>query len=102
VYPLEVTYAGLSKEFIEKNPADNSLTKPITIAFETAADLEVKSAKCDLPFVKVTQDTLEQGKRFSVKLQLQAEGLKVGDFAGVVTIETNKKTITVPVRGKIF
>lgn len=102
VYPTTLTYAGLSKEFIEKNPTDASLTKPITLAFETANDFEVKSAKSDLPFLKVTLDTLEQGKRYSAKVQLQGEGLKMGDFSGTVTIETNKKTITIPVNGKIF
>ena len=102
VYPLQINYSGLSKDFIEKNPEDNSLTKPITLAFETASDFEVKSAKADLPFLKVTQDTLEQGKRYSVKVQLQPHDLKVGDFSGTVTIETNKKTITIPVNGKIF
>lgn len=102
VYPTELTYAGLSKEFVEKNPTDASLTKPITLAFETANDFEVKSAKADLPFLKVTVDALEQGKRYSAKVQLQAEGLKLGDFSGTVTIETNKKTLTIPVKGKIF
>ena len=114
VYPPELTYAGLSKEFMEKNPAfeyyhldgqtptDASLTKPITLAFETASDFEVKSVKSDLPCLKVTQETLEQGKRYTVKVLLQNEGLKVGDFSGKVTIETNKKTITIPVKGKIF
>jgi hypothetical protein len=102
VYPTEINYTGLAKDFIEKNPADNSLVKPITLAFETAADLEIKSAKCDLPFVKVTQETLEQGKRFSVKVQLTATDIKVGDFSGTITIETNKKTVTVPIKGKIF
>jgi hypothetical protein len=102
VYPPTLTYAGLSKEFVEKNPTDASLTKPITLAFVTARDFEVKSVKCDLPCLKVTQETLEQGKRYTVKVLLQNEGLQVGDFSGTVTIETNKKTITIPVKGKIF
>ena len=131
VYPQELTFAGLSKEFLEKNPTDNMLTKPITIAYETASDLEIKKVTSSLPYLKTTVEMLEGekqptepgkegeakkdsapekpkaasdkmvGKRFSVKVQMLPSA-PVGDFSGQITIETSLKTITIPVKGKVF
>jgi len=101
VYPTELVYSGLSKTFVNEHPDDVSLNKTITISFEQAADLEIKKVSCTLPFVEVTQTAITPNQRYSIAVKLKPP-VKEGDFSGVITIDTNKKAVTIPIRGKIF
>jgi hypothetical protein len=101
VYPMEIVFTGLNKSWIESNPEDIALNKTITVAYEMGQDLKVDKVSSSLPFVEVSVQPLQENQRYSVKVHLKA-GAPVGDFAGTITIETNKKTVTVPIRGKIF
>lgn len=101
VYPTEVVYSGLSKAWVDAHPDDVSLNKTITISFEQAPELTITKIHSSLPFIEASQEAITPNQRYTVKLHLKPP-VKDGDFAGTVTIETNKKTVTVPVRGKIF
>jgi hypothetical protein len=101
VYPTEISFSGLNKAWIDEHPDDASLNKTITLSYDQAPELEIKSATSNLKELEVTTQTLEEKKRFSIKVALKPP-LKVGDFTGEVKIETNMKTLTIPVKGKIF
>jgi len=101
VYPKELIYGGMSKQFIEENPEDPSLNKPINLNYETASDLEVFEVGASLPFLRAELNPIAEGKRYSVQVRLQPP-VEVGDFQGTVTINTNKGEVQVPVKGKIF
>ena len=101
VYPTEIYFSGLNKAWVDEHPDDVSLNKTVTVSYDQAPELELKSATSTIKNLEVTTQTLEEKKRFSVKLTLKPP-LKVGDFEGEVKIETNKKTVTIPVKGKIF
>ena len=101
VYPMEIVFTGLNKSWIEANPEDIALNKTITVAYEMGQDLKVDKVSSSLPFIEVSTQPLQENQRYSVKVHLKP-GAPVGDFSGTITIETNKKTVTVPVRGKIF
>jgi hypothetical protein len=101
VYPTELVYSGLSKSFVNEHPEDVSLNKTITVSFEQAADLEVKKVTCSLPFVEATSTAITPNQRYSIQVKIKPP-VKEGDFNGTITIDTNKKAITIPIRGKIF
>jgi hypothetical protein len=101
VYPTELIYTGLSKAFVNEHPEDVSLNKTVTISFEQAADLEIKKVTSSLPFVQATQTAITPNQRYSIQVKIKPP-VKEGDFSGNITIDTNKKTIVIPVRGKIF
>jgi len=101
VYPTEVVYSGLNKSWVDAHPDDQSLNKAITVSYEMAPELQIQSVTSSLPFLEATSETLAANQRYSVKLHIKPP-VKEGDFSGTVTIVTNKKTLTIPVRGKIF
>jgi hypothetical protein len=101
VYPQEIVYTGLNKAWVDEHPDDASLNKTITLSYDQAPQLELKSAVSSLPNLEVSTQTLEEKKRYSIKLKLKPP-LQVGDFSGEVKVETNMKTLVIPVRGKIF
>ncbi len=101
VYPKELVYGGMSKQFIDENPEDASLNKPINLNYETAGDLQVLEVATSLPFLQVTLNPIQEGKRYSIQVRMQPP-VEVGDFQGLVTIKTNKGPVEVKVRGKIF
>lgn len=101
VYPAELIYTGLSKAFVNEHAEDVSLNKSVTISFEQAANLEIKKVTSSLPFVEATQTAITPNQRYSIQVKLKPP-VKEGDFSGTITIDTNKKTIVIPVRGKIF
>jgi hypothetical protein len=102
VFPVTVTYNGLSKDFIEKNPESPELNKVVTVRLETEPSLEVKEVKSSLAFVQTTFENTQPNQAYSVKIHLDPKKVKVGPFEGTVLVYTNKKTITIPVRGVIF
>jgi len=102
VFPMNVTYNGLSKDYIDKNPESPELNKVVTVRLETEPTLEMKEVKCNVPFVTATFENTQPNQAFSVKLHLDPKKAKVGPFEGALMIFTNKKTITVPVKGVIF
>jgi hypothetical protein len=101
VYPTELVYSGLGKDFVNENPENVTLNKTVTVSFEQAADLEIKSVVSSLPFIEATSTAVTPNQRYSIAVKIKPP-VKEGDFNGIITIVTNKKTITVPVHGKIF
>ena len=101
VIPQEVVYYGLNKSYVDEHPDDPSLNKVITIAYDQNPDLEITKVTSSLPNLETSVETLQPKQRYSIKLHLKPP-VKLGDFQGTITIETNKKSITIPVRGKIF
>jgi hypothetical protein len=101
VYPSEITFSGLNKAWVDEHPEDVSLNKTVTLSFDQGGELQVTSVTSTIPNLKTDVQTLDANKRYSVKLHLQPP-LKVGDFKGEVKIVTNMKTLTIPVKGKIF
>ena len=101
VYPTELVYSGLSKSFVNEHPQDVSLNKTITVAFEQGADLEVKKVVSSVPFLETVVTPITPNQRYSIAVKIKPP-VKDGDFSGTITIETNKKNVTIPVRGKIF
>ncbi len=102
VYPKEVVFNGLSKDYIAQNPEDAALNKLVTVSFETGPELTVTSAKSSDPALQVTYEATAPNQRYSVKIHLDAKTVKVGEFNAKVTVETNKQTIVIPVSGRIF
>jgi len=101
VYPTELVYSGLSKSFVNDHPEDVSLNKTVTVSFEQAADLEITKVSSSLPFVDATSTVITPNQRYSIQVKIKPP-VKEGDFNGTITIDTNKKAITIPIRGKIF
>jgi hypothetical protein len=102
VFPASVTYSGLSKDFVEKNPESPELNKVVTVRLETEPSLEVKDVKCNVGFIEATFENTQPNQAFAVKLHLDPKKVKVGTFEGALLVFTNKKTITIPVKGVIF
>ncbi len=102
VFPQRVTFNGLSLDFIKNNKESAELTKVVTVRFETDASLEVTKVKSTLPYIDVTSEETQPKQAFSIKVHLNPEKVKSGPFEGAIIIITNKKTITVPVKGVIF
>lgn len=104
ITPQNVTFNGISRDFIKASPEDASLNKVVIVAKETDKDLEIKSAKSDLPFIKIDVSSLAEKERYSIKVTLQPDA-PVGDFKGTLTIETNQKgkeKIPISIAGKVF
>lgn len=102
VFPQSVNFSGLSKDFVVSNPESPELNKVVTIRFETEASLEIKSVKSSLPFVEATFEETQPRQAFSIKLHLVPNKIKSGPFEGAIVVLTNKKTVTIPVKGVIF
>ena len=102
VFPATVSFNGLSKEFLEKNPESPELNKVVTVRLETEPALEMKQVKCNIPFIEATFESTQPNQAYSVKLHLDPKKVKVGPFDGALLVYTNKKTITVPIKGVIF
>jgi len=102
VFPQTVNYSGLSKDFVVSNPESPELNKVITVRFETEATLEIKSVKSNLPFIEATFEETQPKQAYSIKLHLVPDKVKVGPFEGAIVVLTNKKSVTVPVKGVIF
>ncbi|GEM_PF-1047359 len=102
VFPQDVRYSGLSKNFIISNPESPELTKVITVRYELEASLEIKKVKSTLPFIEATFEETQPNQAYSIKLHLNSQKVKEGPFNGAIVILTNKKTITLPVKGVIF
>lgn len=102
VYPSVVKYDGLSKEFIKSNPDSLDLNKVVTLRLETEPNLEIKSAKCSVPFINVKVEETQPKQAYSIKLTIDPEKAKEGPFDGALVVSTNVKQITVPVKGVIF
>lgn len=102
VFPQTVNFTGLSKDFVVSNPESPELNKVVTIRFETEASLEIKSVKSSLPFVEATFEETQPKQAFSIKLHLVPNKIKSGSFEGAIVVLTNKKTVTIPVKGVIF
>jgi hypothetical protein len=102
VFPQTVNYSGLSKDFVVSNPESPELNKVITVRFETEATLEIKSVKSSLPFIEATFEETQPKQAYSIKLHLVPDKVKVGPFEGAIVVQTNKKSVTVPVKGVIF
>jgi hypothetical protein len=101
LYPPQVLFSGLNREYVNSHPDDIALNKTITVAFEMAPELTIEKVTSSLPNLTSEVQTITPNQRYSIKLKLNPP-VKVGDFEGTVTIVTNKKTVTVPVKGKIF
>lgn len=102
VFPLTVGFTGLSKDFIEKNPESPELNKVVTVRLETDPSLELKEVKCNIPFIQSSFENTQPKQAYSVKLHIDPKKVKVGPFEGALVIFSNKKTLTVPVKGVIF
>ncbi|MCI4397320.1 MAG: DUF1573 domain-containing protein [Acidobacteria bacterium] len=102
VYPKEVVFPGLSKDYIMQNPEDPALNKLVTVAFETGPELKVNKVESSVPFLAVTSEATTPDQRYSIKIHLDPKKVKEGEFDGKVTIATNKKVIVIPVSGRIF
>lgn len=102
VFPRTISYNGLSKDFVVSNPESLELNKVITVRFETEATLEIKNVKSSLPFIEATFEETQPKQAYSIKLHLVPDKVKVGPFDGAIVILTNKKTVTIPVKGVIF
>ncbi len=102
VFPSTVSFNGLNKEFIEKNPESPELNKVVTVRLETEPALQVKEVKCNIPFIVATFESTQPNQAYSVKLHLDPKKAKIGPFDGALLVYTNKKTITVPVKGVVF
>ncbi len=102
VYPKEVVFPGLSKDYIMQNQEDPALNKLVTVAFETGPELKINKVVSSVPFLTVTSEATTPDQRYSIKIHLDAKKVKEGEFNGKVTIETNKKVIVIPVSGRIF
>lgn len=101
VYPQELIYSGLNKSWVDEHPDDVSLNKAITVAYEMAPELKIESVSSDLPFLEITHEPITPNQRYTIKVHIKPP-VKAGDFSGKITIVTNKKTVEIPVRGKIF
>jgi hypothetical protein len=101
IQPKEVVYSGLSASWMAEHPEDAALSRTVTVAYDQAPELEVKSATSNLDNLEVSVSEIEPKKRFTVALKLKPP-MKAGDFSGLLSIETSEKTLTVPVRGTIF
>ncbi len=102
VFPATVSFNGLNKEYIEKNPESPELNKVVTVRLETEPALEMKQVKCNIPFITATFENTQPNQAYSIKLHIEPNKVKVGPFDGTLLVYTNKKTITVPVKGVVF
>lgn len=102
VFPQTLTFSGLSIDFVKNNKDSAELNKVITVRYETEASLEVKSVKSTLPFLDVTSEETQPKQAYSIKVHLNPDKIKIGPFDGAIVINTNIKTITIPVKGTIF
>lgn len=102
VQPGKASFDGISKAFIDANPESPELNKVVDIRLETEPSLEVKNVKASLPFIQATFENTQPNQAYSVKIHLDPTKIKVGPFEGAVLVFTNKKTITIPVKGVIF
>lgn len=101
-YPKEVVFNGLAKDYIVQNPQDPALNKLVTVAYETAPELTVAEVTSSVPFLETSFEATAPNQRYSVKIHLNPEKVKVGEFEGKVTVKTNKQEIVIPVRGRVF
>ena len=101
IYPQDIVFTGLNKDYINEHPDDISLNKTITLAYEQGPGLKIEKVTSSLKNLEATVQTITPDQRYSIKLHLKPP-VKLGDFSGEVTVKTNKKTVTIPVRGKIF
>jgi len=101
VYPQKLNYKGTSKAFADENPEDRSLVKPITVSLDSFAhkkdpalyeDLLITSVESSIPFIKADLNPIQEGRRYSIKVTFKPP-VEVGDFEGILTLETVKKTI---------
>jgi len=102
VYPKEVVFNGLAKDYIVQNAQDPALNKLVTVAFETGPELTVEKVTSSVPYLVTSFEATAPNQRYSVKIHLDPEKVKAGEFAGQVTIVTNKQNIVIPVRGRVF
>ena len=101
VYPQDIVFTGLNKDYINAHPDDISLNKTITLAYEQGPGLKIEKVTSSLKNLEATVQTITPNQRYSIRLHLKPP-VELGDFSGEVTVKTNKKTVTIPVRGKIF
>ncbi len=101
VYPQEIVFTGLNKNYVNEHPDDISLNKTVTLAFEQGPELKIEKVTSTLKNLEATVQTITPNQRYSVRLHLKPP-VKLGDFSGEVKIKTSKRTVTIPVRGKIF
>jgi len=102
VYPKEIVFNGLAKDYIVQNPQDPALNKMVTVAFETGPELTIQKIDSSVPFLTTSFEATAPNQRYSVKIHLDPEKVKAGEFGGQITIVTNKQPIVIPVRGRVF
>ncbi len=101
VYPQEIVFTGLNKNYVNDHPDDISLNKTVTLAYEQGPELKIEKVTSTLKNLEATVQTITPNQRYSVRLHLKPP-VKLGDFSGEVTIKTSQRTVTIPVRGKTF
>ncbi len=101
VYPPQVVYSGLNRNYVNEHPEDINLNKTVTVAFEMGPELQIHNVTSSLKNLTSEVQTITPNQRYSVKLKL-VPPLEIGNIDAALTIETSKGPITVPVRGKIF
>lgn len=101
-YPKDVVFNGLAKDYIVQNPQDPALNKLVTVAYETAPELAVSEVKSSVPFLETSFEATAPNQRYSVKIHLNPEMVKVGEFSATITVKTSKQDIVIPVRGRVF
>lgn len=101
VYPPQITYSGLNAAYINEHPDDINLNKTVTVAYEMGPELEILSVKSSLKNLSTEVTPITPNQRYSVKLKLTPP-LKPGNLDGVLTLETSKGKLEVPVRAKVF
>ena len=74
----------------------------VTVSYETAPELTITDVKSDVPYLETSFEATTPNQRYSVKIHLNPEKVKVGAFEGTVTVKTSKDPIVIHVRGRVF
>ena len=103
VYPR--IFASPTSIIMPQLPINAELTAitwpSITVRKVQASGLEIKRVSSSLAFLTLTTETQKAGEAYQIRIKINADKVKAGDFKGTIRIETNDAdmpVIEVPVQ----